>query len=200
MTHNSGKWTLFLDRDGVINKRKVDGYVTKIEEFELLPGVIDALKEISSFFHRIFIITNQQGVGKGIMTIKDLLEIQSFLQNKLRAAGIHIHGIFFCPHLEGTCFCRKPAYGMIRRLVHIFTDVNPRQSVFVGDDIKDILLAIRIGSKPVFIGTHSPLPDIPAFKTIAEAKNYIISLRTISNQPSYKTTSGLCKPDRQLQQ
>ncbi len=195
--HNEHRWTLFLDRDGVINKRKVGGYITKVKEFEFLPGVIDSLRELSHFFNKIFIITNQQGIAKGLMTIEDLIKIHKFMQSKLKMYKIPIHGIFFCPHFEGTCLCRKPAYGMIRRLTHIFTDVEPRQSVFVGDDIKDILLAIRIGSIPIFIGTHSPIPNIPTFRTLADAKNYIINLRTTSNQPFYKTTSGLYRPDKQ---
>jgi len=194
------KWTLFLDRDGVINKRKIDGYVSTIDEFEFLPGVVETLKELAPFFYRIFIITNQQGIGKGIMTTKSLLDIHDFLHNELKLAGVFIHGIFFCPHLEGTCYCRKPAYGMVSRLAHIFTDVNPRQSVLVGDDVKDILLAIRMGSRPVFIGDHSPLPDTPAFKSLADAKDYIISLRTTSNQPFYKTSARLYKRDKQPHQ
>ncbi len=199
MTNNSSKWTLFLDRDGVINKRKVEGYITRVEEFEFLPEVVDTLREISPFFHRIFIITNQQGIGKGIMTIEALLDIHHFLSNRLRDAGVYINGIFFCPHLEGTCLCRKPAYGMISRLVHIFTDVNPRQSVFVGDDIRDILLAVRIGSNPVFIGSHSPFPHVPAFASLSDAKEHIINLRTTSNQPFYRTTSKPYKQDKQPQ-
>ena len=68
-------WTLFLDRDGVINVRIIDGYVTKIEEFEFLPNVIEALRIFKNKFKYIIVVTNQQGVGKGIMKFEDVEEV-----------------------------------------------------------------------------------------------------------------------------
>ncbi len=178
MNNPSESWTLFLDRDGIINYQKTEGYISHVNEFKLIPDVIETLEQITPFFKRIFIITNQQGVGKGITKIENLLEIHRLLFNVFKDKGIKIHGIFFCPHLKGTCLCRKPSYGMITRLVHIFPDVEPRKSVFIGDDIKDVLLAIRIGSYPIFIGDRSPLPGVPAFTSLRSAKDYIINLRT----------------------
>lgn len=93
-------WTLFLDRDGVINVRIIDGYVTKIEEFEFLPNVIDAFKIFKNKFKRIIIVTNQQGVGKGIMTIEDVETVHQFMIQQLENNGGKIDKIYMCPQLK----------------------------------------------------------------------------------------------------
>ena len=77
------EWTLFLDRDGVINVRIIDGYVTNIEDFEFLPNVIEAFKIFKDKFKRIIIVTNQQGVGKGIMTNEDVRNVHSYMVHEI---------------------------------------------------------------------------------------------------------------------
>ena len=80
-------WSLFLDRDGVINKRIFGGYVTSIEEFEFLPGVEDAIKQFTDTFHLLFVVTNQQGIAKGIMSERNLLEIHNYMCDQVYLKG-----------------------------------------------------------------------------------------------------------------
>ena len=94
------EWTLFLDRDGVINRRIVDGYVTRWEEFEFLPGVLEAIKILSERFKYIFVITNQQGVGKGLMTMEQVDDIHDKMCTEVESCGGLIDGILVCPRLS----------------------------------------------------------------------------------------------------
>ena len=93
-------WTLFLDRDGVINVRIIDGYVTKIEEFEFLPDVIEAFKIFKNKFKRIIVVTNQQGVGKGLMKNEDVEKVHEFMIQEVRTNGGNIDKVYFCPQLK----------------------------------------------------------------------------------------------------
>ena len=93
-------WTLFLDRDGVINVRIIDGYVTKTEEFEFLPNVIEAFKIFKNKFKRIIVVTNQQGVGKGVMTIEDVISVHNYMNQQIENQGGKIDKIYFCPQLK----------------------------------------------------------------------------------------------------
>ncbi len=83
-------WSLFMDRDGVINKRIESNYVKRPEEFELLPGIIESLKHFSEIFGKIFIVTNQQGVKRGIMTEEELLKVHNYMLNLIHNNGGHI--------------------------------------------------------------------------------------------------------------
>ena len=87
-------WTLFLDRDGVINVRIIDGYVTKIEEFEFMPNVIEAFKIFKDKFKRIIVVTNQQGVGKGIMTNEDVERVHEYMIQQIENQGGRIDKIY----------------------------------------------------------------------------------------------------------
>ncbi|MFA5541921.1 MAG: HAD-IIIA family hydrolase, partial [Bacteroidales bacterium] len=91
--------TLFLDRDGVINTRLVDDYVKTWKEFEFIEGVLEAISIFSKEFDRIFIVTNQQGIGKGIMSEEDLDKIHSRMIEEIEAKGGRIDKIYFCKHL-----------------------------------------------------------------------------------------------------
>lgn len=81
-------WTLFLDRDGVINQRNFEGYITRVEDFIFLPKVIEGLKLLAPQFSKIIVVTNQQGIGKGIMTEGDLDEIHNFMIKALAVEGV----------------------------------------------------------------------------------------------------------------
>lgn len=115
------KWALFLDRDGVINKKIENDYVRNWEQFEFLPGVLEALKILSDIFGRIIIVTNQRGIGRGFMTEKDLEYIHRNMLNIFEASGIKVDAIYYCPHdyEREICNCRKPDMGMGCRLKRI---------------------------------------------------------------------------------
>ena len=108
---------IFLDRDGVINKKMPDGdYVKNWAEFEFIPQAIEALKFLSDNGYKIFVITNQRGVARGLMTKQNMEEIHSNMEAELRKRGINIEGIYYCAHnIEDNCECRKPKPGLILR-------------------------------------------------------------------------------------
>ncbi len=148
-----GDWTLFLDRDGVINRRLVDDYVKSWEEFEFLPGVLEAIAIFSQKFKHIFIITNQQGIGKGLMTEADLQEIHQKMSAEIKAAGGNIDAIYFCPTLaKENSPKRKPNAGMAFQAKEEFSTVNLAQSIMAGDSASDIEFGKNAGMHTVFIG------------------------------------------------
>ena len=103
---------VFLDRDGVINRKRPEGsYVTSWDEFELLPGALEALALLAKTGARVIVVTNQRGIARGRMTGDDLEEIHTRLRATVSAAGGRLDAIYHCPH-EGPCRCCKPEPGM----------------------------------------------------------------------------------------
>ncbi len=146
---------LFLDRDGVINKRLPDQYVQQIEAFQFAEGALEALAIFTKMFDRIFVVTNQQGIGKGLMTISDLDQIHIFMNKAIQEAGGHIDAIYFCPALkELNSFDRKPNPGMAFQAKVEFPEVNFSKSIMVGDSHSDMLFGKRLGMKTVLIKTN----------------------------------------------
>ncbi|MEM2661586.1 MAG: HAD family hydrolase [Nitrososphaeria archaeon] len=149
-------WTLFLDRDGVINKKIENGYVTKWEEFEFLPGALNAMNILSSIFGKIIIITNQRGIARGLMREKDLYVIHKNMVNIFQKYSINITKIYYCPHdYKDNCKCRKPQTGMIEQALKDFNDIDLKKSIFVGDSEIDILTAKNAGILSVLVGTNT---------------------------------------------
>ncbi|MFC2101435.1 D-glycero-alpha-D-manno-heptose-1,7-bisphosphate 7-phosphatase [Bacteroidota bacterium] len=187
-------WSLFLDRDGVLNKRIVDGYVTRWEEFSWLPGVLDALKNLSQIFGPVVVVSNQQGVGKGIMTANDVENVHSNLLAEAKKHGARIDAIYYSPHLakEGA-FLRKPNVGMGLKARKEFPAVRFRKSVMAGDSLSDMLFGRQLGMKTVFLSENiSDLrkghklidysyPDLAAFSTTLLSQP---SLASLSPPPS----------------
>jgi D-glycero-D-manno-heptose 1,7-bisphosphate phosphatase len=130
--------TIFLDRDGVINKKapKAD-YIKKWSEFEFLPGAIDSMKKLFDRGFEIYIISNQAGIARGAMSTEDLENIHKNMEKILSDHGVYITEIYYCPHgWDEGCDCRKPRPGMFYRAA---TDhqINLTKSLFVGDDERD---------------------------------------------------------------
>lgn len=144
-------WTLFLDRDGVINKRIFGGYVRNIDEFEILPGVLDSIKFFSENFGRIIVVTNQQGVGKGLMTEEDLDLVHDHLELQVANHGGRVDAILYCTDLAGTeGNCRKPSPEMATKAKQIFPDIIFEKSIMIGDSLSDIKFGANAGMKTVF--------------------------------------------------
>jgi D-glycero-D-manno-heptose 1,7-bisphosphate phosphatase len=138
--------TLLLDRDGVINRPVKDGYVLSWEEFEFLPGALDAMAMLSARFERIVVITNQQCVGKGLITNDQLAAIHRKMSHEIRAAGGRVDGIFVCPHLaRAGCDCRKPRTGLIRQARHCFPEIDLKRALLIGDQAADMEMARTAG-------------------------------------------------------
>ncbi|MEA3504259.1 MAG: HAD family hydrolase [Bacteroidota bacterium] len=139
-------WSLFLDRDGVINKRIVDDYVKQWDEFHFLPGVVEAIAIFSSYFRRVFIVTNQQGVGKGLMSVEQLASIHKKMIREIEEAGGKIDNVYFCSALrsENSPY-RKPAPGMAHQAKADFDDISLKKSIMIGDSSSDIAFGKNSG-------------------------------------------------------
>ncbi len=148
-------WTLFLDRDGVINKRNMDGYILNWEAFEFLPGVLDALAIARAYFDRFIMITNQQGVGKELMTREDILDIHEKMSEEIAVHGGIIDEIFTCEALS-TDFqnCRKPSPEMAFLAKDAFPDIRFNQSVMVGDTSSDMEFGHNVKMNTVLVNNN----------------------------------------------
>lgn len=145
-------WTLFVDRDGVINKKIIKGYVKSIEEFKFLPNVIKAFDIFDKIFGKIIIVTNQQGVGKGIMNIEQLNEIHNFMKEKIESNNGRIDKIFYCTDLHDSgSFCRKPEIGMALKAKKNYNEISFKKSIMVGDSVSDMIFGKKLRMKTVLI-------------------------------------------------
>lgn len=151
--HNiNRKWTLFLDRDGVVNVRLVDDYVKNIDEFVFIDGVLEALKIFNSMFGRIIIISNQRGIAKGLMTEADLAMIHDYMNSVINENGARIDRIYYCPHdSSDNCECRKPRPGMLQKAKSEFPEINFDKSILVGDSESDIKAGKNMSTYTVYI-------------------------------------------------
>lgn len=138
------KYVIFLDRDGVIN-RDSENYVKSWEEFEFLPGSLDALARLTAAGHPLIVITNQSVIGRGMTRPEELDRMFDGMRQAVEAAGGRILDIFHCPHIpEDRCGCRKPAAGLIRQAVEKYT-IDLSSSGFIGDSARDIQCAKAAG-------------------------------------------------------
>lgn len=145
-------WTLFLDRDGVINERIPGSYVRNWEEFEFMHGSLDAVVELSALFNKVLVVTNQQGIGKGIMTAQELELVHNQMLEEVDAKGGKINKVYYCPELGiHNPPCRKPNSGMALQAQKDFPSINFKESIMVGDSASDMEFGIRLGMKTVFI-------------------------------------------------
>ncbi|MGH1525694.1 D-glycero-alpha-D-manno-heptose-1,7-bisphosphate 7-phosphatase [Leifsonia sp. L25] len=143
----SDDWCLFLDRDGVINRRIVGDYVRTARQWEYLPGALHALRLLSGWAPRIVIVTNQRGVGRGLVSPDDLDRIHSRFLHDVSLAGARVDAIRVCPHLETDgCTCRKPLPGLALSWLAVNREVNPARSIMVGDSLSDMEMAENLAA------------------------------------------------------
>lgn len=146
-------WTLFLDRDGVINVRLIDDYVKNINEFEFLPGVLYAFEIFGKCFNKIIIVTNQQGVGKGLMTLETVGIIHDFMKKQIENQKGRVDAIYVCPQLktEPDNF-RKPSPKMAFMAKNDFPAIDFNKSIMIGDSNSDIEFGHNAGMHTILIG------------------------------------------------
>tara|TARA_B100001758_G_scaffold62460_1_gene51983 strand:- start:12615 stop:13115 length:501 start_codon:yes stop_codon:yes gene_type:complete len=150
--------TLFLDRDGVINKKLEGRYVSNFSEFKFMKGAIDAIAKLTIAFNRIIIITNQQGIGKEIMSNTDLHTLHAKMERSIEVFGGKIDKIYYCPHLENVdCKCRKPKTGMIQHALLDFPKIVIEKSYLVGDSESDIEAGKKMGLKTIKVDNEFTL-------------------------------------------
>jgi len=152
-------WNLFLDRDGVINVRIPGNYVSTWDDFTFIPGALEALALLDSLMGRILVVSNQQGIGKGVMTPGAVAAIHARMIEEVQRRGGRIDAVYVSPNLEEEfSFSRKPNIGMALKARKEFPEIRFPKSLIVGDSLSDMLFGRRIGMKTVFLSTH--LPDI----------------------------------------
>jgi len=143
---------LFLDRDGVINKRLPGQYVKSNEQFEFMPGVLDAFSKLARQTDKIIVITNQQGVGKELMTYEELDAVHQYMQTEIGKHGGRIDAIFSCTELsEDNNNCRKPSPAMGLWAKKKFPKIDFSKSLMVGDSASDIQFGQALGMHTVWM-------------------------------------------------
>lgn len=152
-------WTLFLDRDGVINERLIGDYVKYPEEFRFISGVPEAIASLSKIFGRIIVVTNQQGIGKELMTEEDLRIIHDIMVKGVEDVGGYINKIYYSPDLEREgSILRKPNTGMAIKAQQEFPEIDFKKSVIVGDGLHDMEFGRRLGMMRIFICPETEVP------------------------------------------
>ena len=150
--HIDSSWTLFLDRDGVINRRIIDDYVKTPADFIFLEKVPEAIQSLSNIFGKIFIVTNQQGIGKGLMNVEELELVHQHLLKEVEKAGGKIDQIYFCSELATVNHPdRKPEIGMANQAKNDFPEIDFSKSIMLGDSISDMEFGKNAGMKTVFV-------------------------------------------------
>ncbi len=149
-------WTLFLDRDGVINYEIQGTYVRKWSEFIFYPKAIENIAFFTKRFQRIFLATNQRGITREIMTMADLEDIHTQMLAAIKQGGGNIDRIYFCTDSETTSPCRKPNPGMAYQAAKEFPETDLNKSLMVGNNISDMLFGKNAGMKTVFLRTTEP--------------------------------------------
>ena len=150
-------WTLFLDRDGVINVESVGSYITNWSEFKFNDGVLDAVQTLSRVFGNIIVVSNQRGVGRGIMTMDALKEINSNMRAEIAAHGGRVDKIYASTAVTDDDHNRKPNVGMGLQAQEDFPAIDFKRSVMIGNSISDMEFGKRLKMHTVFLTTkHEP--------------------------------------------
>jgi len=157
----SKRKAVFLDRDGVINKRppRAD-YVKKWEEFEFLPGAVEGLQLLSRNNYDIYLVSNQPGIVRGAMTKEDLDDVQRKLDEELAKYNVKLAGVYFCLHnWDDGCDCRKPKPGLLFQAAREH-NLDLSKVVFVGDDERDTEAGEAAGTVNVFMNSNENLLEV----------------------------------------
>ena len=136
---------LFLDRDGVVNVEK--NYLHKIEDFELMDGIVEVCRAYAEKGYLIIIVTNQSGISRGYYSEEDFAVLSQWMRDHFKGLGITITHIYHCPHhesIDGACECRKPEPGMFLRAQREY-QIDMSASVMTGDNERDIEASLRAG-------------------------------------------------------
>ncbi|MCK8515264.1 D-glycero-beta-D-manno-heptose 1,7-bisphosphate 7-phosphatase [Methylonatrum kenyense] len=173
---------VFLDRDGVIN-RDSELFIRSVEEFQPLPGSLDAIRRLKQAGWAVVVCTNQSGVGRGLYSLATLDSIHAHLRGLLAEQGTALDGIYACPHLpEAGCACRKPRPGMLLQAAEEL-DLDLGNSFMVGDAARDLEAGIAAGTRPVLVCTGKgeetldagTMPDVPVFDTLKDFAEWLLA-------------------------
>jgi len=147
----SKEWTLFLDRDGVINKELRDDYVKHWEDFIFEDGALEAIAKLSDIFGRIIIVTNQRGIGIELMTDEDLSNIHEKMVAAIQETGGRIDAIYYAAAADRSDIRRKPNPTMAYEAQKDFPEIDLAKSIIVGNSISDMEFGRNAGMRTIFI-------------------------------------------------
>jgi D-glycero-D-manno-heptose 1,7-bisphosphate phosphatase len=152
---------IFLDRDGVINRKGSSYYIYREEEFLFNKGVIESLKYFISKDFLLIVITNQGGIAKGNFTVAHLEKLHNFMINQLKTYKIELTDIYYCPHHPDVviCRCRKPGTLLFEQAIKKHK-IDPKVSFMIGDSSSDIKAAEKMGIKGILIPTNGNMMDL----------------------------------------
>jgi D-glycero-D-manno-heptose 1,7-bisphosphate phosphatase len=177
------KKAVFLDRDGVINRKAPEGlYITRWEELQFLPGVAEAIALLTKAGFCVFAVTNQRCVAKGLLTVSELESMHKRMCQKLAAGGATITEVYYCPHETNTaCSCRKPAPGMLLTAARAH-EIDLTESWMIGDSDSDTEAGRKAGCKTVRISKGDDEPgsgdaDILA-RSLLDAAHQVLALES----------------------
>jgi D-glycero-D-manno-heptose 1,7-bisphosphate phosphatase len=143
---------VFLDRDGVLNRKMPEGaYVCDWAQFQWLPGAIEAVARMNRAGLTVILVSNQRGIALGLYTPEHLELIHAGMQSQLARDGARLDAIYYCPHDQGECQCRKPETGLFDQARQRFPQANAQNSLVIGDSLSDIQAGHRLGMKTIFI-------------------------------------------------
>ena len=148
---------IILDRDGTLI---VDhGYLDDPDRIEFLPGALEGLRQWRSLGHPLVVVSNQSGIGRGVLSTARVLEINARMQDLLRAAGAPLDAIYFCPHGPNDgCDCRKPGSRLVAEAAEALA-FDPRDAVVIGDKSSDIELGRRLGALTMLVSADGRASD-----------------------------------------
>ncbi|MGQ9926382.1 MAG: D-glycero-alpha-D-manno-heptose-1,7-bisphosphate 7-phosphatase [Chloroflexaceae bacterium] len=187
----STRWrSIFLDRDGVINENRVD-HVKSWDEFRWLPGALEGLRLLTEHGFRIFIVTNQAAVNRGLMTSSTLEEIHRRMIGIAASHGAIITGIRFCPHRpEEACGCRKPRPGMLLDLAREY-QVDLSTAYMIGDAPSDIAAGQAAGCRTILVlsgRTQLDHPELQSHPPLYIAADLLDAARWLCSRPSLNSS------------
>ena len=184
---------VFLDRDGTINVEK--HYLYKIEDFELLPSVVEGLKKLQEAGYLLIVITNQSGIARGYYTEEEYNRLNQHMLGVLESKGVYISDVFYCPHLPDAkiekyrvdCNCRKPKLGMFYDAVKKW-NIDLEQSWAIGDKERDLAICDGTGCRGIIVGTVNRM-NYRWVSSLDEAARIILNSNCAFEKKSYAKVS-----------
>ena len=173
-----GNRAVFLDRDGTINADK--NYLYRAEDFEFLPGAVEALKLLQDSGYLLIIITNQSGIARGYYTEDDFRTLTEWMLGRLKEAGVNIARVYYCPHLPDAkipeyrkiCNCRKPETGLFEQAIRDY-DIDMAGSYAIGDKMRDCAICEKTPCRGFLIGGKSDSTRVKTVSSLLEAAKII---------------------------
>ena len=154
-------WTLFLDRDGVINRRSFGGYILEAKHFEFEPGVLSALEQANHLFNRIIVVTNQQCVALELLTEEALAALHEYMIKEITLNMGRIDAVFAATELKSNATRRKPKAAMGFEAKERYPEIDFSKSIMVGDTDSDVVFGKALGMKTVLIRSAEVTKEVP---------------------------------------